>query len=120
MYRVLIADDEAEFRKWLRSLLECSEEFRVVGEAETGTEAIELVASLDPDIVIADVYMPGLDGLEVARHVQQHFPGSRVILISAHQDRIYKGLAREEGALAFIPKSDLSLDAVCQTLQVEI
>ncbi len=119
VYRVIVADDEAEFREWLRSLLESSEDFQVVGEASTGTETVHLVASLVPDLVIADVYMPDPDGLEVTRYVRHHFPGIKAILVSAHEDRAYERLAREEGALAFIPKTKLSLDALCQTLQGE-
>ena len=55
MYRVIVADDEAEFREWLRSLLESSEDFQVVGEASSGMETVRLIASLVPDLVIADV-----------------------------------------------------------------
>jgi two-component system response regulator YesN len=116
-YRVIVADDEPEFRGWLRSLLQGSRDFQVVGEAGTGAEAIELVKSLTPDLVIADMYMPEPDGLEVARYIQDHFPASRAILVSAHEERVYERLAREEGALAFIPKAKLSLDTLSQTLQ---
>jgi len=120
VYRVIVADDEAEFREWLRSLLESSEDFQVVGEASTGMETVHLLASLVPDVVIADVYMPDPDGLEVARHIQRHFPRVRLILISVHEEPVYERLARKEGALAFIPKSRLSLDAVRQALQAEV
>ena len=119
-YRVVVVDDEIEFRTWLRSLLKSSEDFHVVGEASTGTEALLLIASLTPDLVIADIYIPDPDGLEVARYVQDHFPDIKVILVSAHVERIYKRLAREEGAQGFIPKVSLSLDALRQALQVEM
>ena len=119
VYRVIVADDEPEFRRWFRSLLDGSKDFQVVGEASTGTEALRLVALLAPDVVITDVYMPDSDGLEVARYIQQHFPAIKAILVSAHRERVYKRLAREEGALAFIPKETLSLDALRQTLKGE-
>ena len=119
MYRVIVADDEPEFRRWLRLLLDGSEDFQVVGEAENGSETLRLVASLAPDLVIADVYIPEPDGLEVARHVQHHFPNSKAILVSAHEERVYQRLAEEEGALAFIPKARLSLKALRQTLPAE-
>ncbi|MEE9400470.1 MAG: response regulator transcription factor [Dehalococcoidia bacterium] len=119
MYRVIVADDEPEFRVWLRSLLEGSEDFQLVGEASTGTEAIHLIPSLVPDLVIADMYMPEPDGLEVARYVQDYFPGIKAILVSAREERVYERLAMEEGALAFIPKIRLSLDALRQALQGE-
>ena len=119
MYRVVVADDEPDFRNWLRALLEASEDFQLVGEASTGSEAVSLIPSLTPDLFIADVYMPEPDGLELARYVQQNYPGIKAILVSAHQERVYEKLANEEGALAFIPKMKLSLDALRQALQGE-
>jgi two-component system response regulator YesN len=120
MYRVIVADDEPEFREWLRSLMENSEDFQLVGEAKTGVEAIYLIPSVKPDLVIADMYMPDPDGLEVARYVQSHFSGIKAILVSAYEERVYERLAREEGALAFIPKARLSLDALRQALKGEV
>lgn len=119
MYRVVLADDEAEFRRWLRSVLEGDAEFSVVGEAASGEEALRLVAALAPDLVIADVDMPQGDGLELARHIRQRWPGSKVVLISGHGERGYQRLAREAEALAFIPKLSLSLDALRQALKGE-
>ena len=119
MYRVMVADDEFEFREWLRSLLEDSEDFQLVGEASNGMEAVRLISFLSPDLVITDMYMPEPDGLEVARFVQQHFPDTKAILVSAYQENVYEQLAREEGALAFIPKANLSLNALRQALQSE-
>ncbi len=119
MYRVVVADDEPDFRNWLRALLEASEDFQLVGEASTGSEAVSLIPSLTPDLVIADVYMPEPDGLELARYVQQNYPGIKAIIVSAQQERVYEKLANEEGALAFIPKMKLSLDALRQALQGE-
>ncbi len=119
MYRVIVADDEPEFRGWLRSILEESGDFQLVGEASTGTEAVSLIPSLTPDLVIADMYMPEPDGLEVTRYVQRHYPDIKAILVSAHEERVYEKLAREEGALAFIPKVRLSLEALRRALQGE-
>ena len=117
IYRVIVVDDEPEFREWLRSLLKGSDDFEVVGEASTGAEALQLVMIVMPDLVIADVYIPPPDGLEVARYVHDRFPGIKAILISAHAERVYERLARREGALAFIPKARLSLDVLRQALQ---
>lgn len=91
----------------------------MVGEVGNGTEALQLIPSLLPDLLIADMYMPEPDGLEVVRYVQQHFSGIKAILVSAHEDRVYEELAKEEGALAFIPKARLSLDALRQALKGE-
>ena len=117
--RVMVADDDPEFRGWLRSVLNDSGDFRLIGEVSNGTEALELIPSLLPDLLIADMYMPDPDGLEVVRHVQRHFSGIKAILVSAHEERVYEKLAREEGALAFIPKAKLSLDALRQALKGE-
>jgi DNA-binding NarL/FixJ family response regulator len=119
VYRVIVADDEPEFRGWLRSILEESGDFQLVGEASTGTEAVRLIPSLAPDLVIADMYMPEPDGLEVTRYVQRNYPDIKAIIVSAHEERVYEKLAREEGALAFIPKVRLSLEALRQALQGE-
>jgi len=120
VYRVIVADDESDFSDWLRSLLDKSEDFEVLGQAYDGAEAINLISSTKPDVVIADIYMPEPDGLEVTRYVHRHLPDVKVILISTSEERIYEKLAREGGALAFIPKSKLSLDTLLQTLQEEL
>ncbi len=119
MYRVVVADDEGQFRQWLMSLLESDQEFQVVGQAESGAEAQRLVPELSPDVLIADVEMPDGDGLDVARYVRRNCGhlNVKVIIVSAHAERSYERMAREEGAVAFIPKVKLSLDALRQALQ---
>ena len=120
VYRVIVADDESDFSEWLRSLLDKSEDFEVLGQAYDGAEAINLIMSTKPDVVIADIYMPEPDGLEVTRYVHRHLPDVKVILVSAYEERIYEKLAREAGALTFIPKSKLSRDTLLQALQEEL
>ena len=117
MHRVIVADDDPEFLGWLRSLLNSSDDFQVVGEAKNGVEALNLVSSLTPDLVITDLYMPDPDGVAVTRHIHEKFPSTRAIMISAHEGRIYVELAIKEGALAFIPKRKLSLGVLRQALQ---
>ena len=116
---MVVADDEPEFRKWLKSVLDSSHDFEVVGEAANGSEAVELIPSVVPDLVIADMYMPEPDGIEVAKCVQTHFPKTRAILVSAYTERVYERLAEEAGALMFIPKASFSLDYLRQALQKE-
>lgn len=120
IYRVVVADDEPEFRSWLKSLLDDSEDFRLIGEASTGAEVVNLIPSLLPDLVIADIYMPEPDGLEVARYVQHNFSGVKAILVSAYEEHVYERLAKDEGALAFIPKAKLSLDALRRALKGDV
>jgi len=117
VYRVVVADDEPAFRGWLRALLEKSEDFKFVGEAGSGAEAVELIPHLQPDLLIADMYMPEPDGVDLARYVQDNYPGTKAIVVSAHQDRVYEKLATDEGALAFIPKTKVSLETLRQALQ---
>lgn len=112
--RVVIVDDEPEFREWLRSLLDTSEIFRLVGEAVNGSEAIRLIEELKPDLVIADVFMPDLDGLEIVRSIHQKYPAIKLILTSACRERTYSKMAKKEGALCFIPKVEFSLDSLCR------
>ena len=117
VYRVVVADDEPEFRKWLKSLMDESEDFRLIGEASSGAEAINIIPLLLPDLVIADMYLPEPDGLEVAQYVQRNFSGIKSILVSTHQGNVYDDLAKEGGALAFVPKSRFSIDAIRQALK---
>jgi DNA-binding NarL/FixJ family response regulator len=117
IHRVIVADDDPEFMGWLRSLLNGSKDFLVVGEAKNGVETLNLVSSLTPDLVITDLHMPEPDGVAVTRHIREKFPGTKSILISAHEGRIWGELAVKEGALAYIPKRQLSLGALRQALQ---
>lgn len=117
MYRTLLVDDDPAFRDWLRGLLERSEEFEVCGEAGNGAECIAFLDRETPDVVVIDVYMPDRDGLELAQHIRERFPGTMTIVTSSHSERVYSRLARQEGAAAFIPKADLSVAALIEALQ---
>ncbi|MFC1979146.1 response regulator transcription factor [Chloroflexota bacterium] len=120
MYRVIAVDDDIEVIKWLGSLLASSADFDMVGETVNSSEAIPLVKSLKPDILISDVYLPQTDGFELARYIKENFDGIKVILISAHKDKIYERLAKEEGAITFIPKTSLSLITLRHALQSQM
>ena len=117
-YRVLVVDDEPGFRRWLNSLLNRSDEFKQVGEASSGSEAMSLIEHLMPDLVISDIYMPDIDGFELIRHIKQCFPNIHTVLISAYAERSTERMATQEGALAFIPKEALSLQALRQALKL--
>ena len=117
--RVLIADDSSSVLNDLSKLLSSHREIEVIGSANNGEEAVELAAELLPDVVITDVDMPDGDGLDVVRLLRARLPSVKVIVISGHTSQGYEKLARDEGALAFIPKTKLSLDALSQALQGE-
>lgn len=106
--RVLIVDDQDVFRLTARAVVESTDRFEVVGEATSGEAAVDLARTLEPDLVLMDIKMPGIDGLEATRQILGETPGRVVILVLSTQEAPEFGpLATESGAAAFIPKSDL-------------
>lgn len=108
--RVLLVDDHAILREGLRAFLSCSEDIQVVGEAQDGQEALEKVGSLHPDVVLMDVAMPGMNGLEATCLVCQHYPGVRVLVLSQHEDRQYVMPVLQAGAAGYIFKRALGTE----------
>jgi len=86
---ILIAEDHGIVREGLRILLDLTAGFEVVGEASTGSEAVELAARLQPDVILMDIAMPTLNGFEATRQIQALSPSSRVLVLSAHSDEEY-------------------------------
>jgi two-component system response regulator NreC len=102
--RILIADDHGVLRAGLRTLLHGVADIQVVGEAGTGEEALQLTDQVQPDLVLLDISMPGLDGLEVTRRLKDSWPATRVLIMTMHEDT---GLLREAlraGAAGYIVK----------------
>jgi DNA-binding NarL/FixJ family response regulator len=103
--RVLIADDHAILREGLSSLLRKDSEFQVVGEAQDGEEALELMRKLRPDVAVLDISMPKLNGIEVCRKIQAELPSIRVVALSLHQEsHILLGILKA-GALGYVVKN---------------
>jgi DNA-binding NarL/FixJ family response regulator len=102
--RVLVADDEPRARQSLRALLTTQPQIRLVAEATNGREALERVAGDHPDVVLLDVRMPELDGLEATRRIKARWPATRVIVHSMYPD--YRAEALAAGADAFVVKGD--------------
>lgn len=102
--RVLIADDHTLFRQGLRRVLELESDIRVVGEASNGQDALNLAAKVKPDVLVVDVTMPGLGGLEVARKVKESLPGVAVIILTMHEDQEYLVKAMRSGADGYLLK----------------
>ena len=119
MIRVILVDDSYDFREWLRALLDGSAQFQVVGVVASGDEATDLVASLHPDLVIVDLFLGDESGLDLVRTIHAEFPEIESIVISIDEEDIYETLAREAGALAFIPKARLSLEAINSAVKGE-
>jgi YesN/AraC family two-component response regulator len=117
MYRVVIADDSAAFLEWLKSLLESSPDFEVISEAQDGADALQAVEAYLPDLVLADVEMPEMDGIDIAKITAGQWPNIGVILISSNNEPFYYQAAKESRALAFIAKTELSVAAIQQALR---
>lgn len=103
--RVLVVDDHALFRKGVASLLHDTEGFTVVGEARDGREAVAKAQALTPDVVLMDVYMPGMDGLEAARRIKQVRPSVRIIMLTVSEEDQNLFEALKAGAHAYLLKS---------------
>jgi DNA-binding NarL/FixJ family response regulator len=103
--RVVLADDHALVRAGLRSLLDEFQDMSVVGEAEDGAHALELIAKLHPDIALLDIAMPNLNGLEACARASKEYPGTRVIILSMHGDDEYVRRALLVGAKGYLLKN---------------
>lgn len=103
--KILLADDHSIIREGLRPLLEKETGMMVVGEAENGRKAIELTRELSPDVVIMDISMPDMNGIEAARQIISTFSGVKVIGLSVHTDNQYVAEMIKSGASGYLPKS---------------
>ena len=110
--RVVIADDHAILREGLKALLALSQNIEVVGEASTGQEAIEQVSKCEPDIVLMDIAMPILDGIESTRRIIKTYPRVKVIVLSQHDNREYILSAVKAGASGYILKKAVSAELI--------
>ena len=108
--RLLLVDDDAGFRETLRHLLAHWEEAEILGEAGSGEEALRLVDSLHPDVVLTDLAMPRMSGVELTRHLKARWPSLAVIIITVHDEDAYRRTAMAAGAEAFLVKKTLGLD----------
>jgi DNA-binding NarL/FixJ family response regulator len=101
---IVLVDDHPVVRKGLRALLEAEPDLSVVGEAASGQEAIDLVERLKPALLIVDLRMPGLDGLEVTRQVSRRSPHTRVLILSMHANEAYVTEGLRSGATGYVLK----------------
>ena len=104
MIRVLLVDDHAVVRTGFRLLLQSIGEGSVVAEAESGEAACRLYSELEPDVVVMDIAMPGMGGLEALRRMKARHPQVRVLTLSAHDDPMHARRCLQEGALGFLSK----------------
>ena len=102
--RVLIVDDHEIMRQGLKALLESHEDIEVVGEATNGQEAVEETARLRPDVVLMDITMPGMNGLEATQVIKKADPGAKILILTMHQDEAYFFKILEAGASGYFIK----------------
>jgi two-component system invasion response regulator UvrY len=105
---VLIVDDQEAFRAAARTVVAASRGFSVAAEAATGEQAVELSSSILPDIVLMDINLPGIDGLQATSRIVATSPQVRVLLMSTYRIEDLPADARESGATAYVHKEDLS------------
>src|SRR5215470_5855742 len=110
--RILLADDHVVMRTGLRALLERQPNLEVVGESENGRETIELVTSLKPDVVVMDVGMPVLNGIEATKTIVTQHPTTAVVILSMHVDESYIMRALKAGARGYLLKDSAPADLI--------
>jgi DNA-binding NarL/FixJ family response regulator len=109
---VLLADDHTVVRQGLRMLLEGEQDIAVVGEADNGLQTVQLARKLKPDVVVLDVAMPHLNGLEVTRRIMRDLPDTRVLVLSSYSDEEYVQQLTEQGASGYLVKQTAANDLI--------
>lgn len=110
MTTIVLADDHTIVRQGLRALLEAEEDFSVIGESANGAEVTELVTKLRPDVLVLDLMMPGINGLEVTWQVRQSAPETNIIILSMHSNEAYVIAALRNGADGYVLKDASVVD----------
>lgn len=105
--RILIADDHAGLRRSLRSLVLSHMEWDVCGEASDGLQAVERTKELNPDLVLMDVSMPRMNGIEAASRIHRESPGTEILIVTQYDTPEMARLAQEAGAQGYVPKSEI-------------
>ena len=113
---ILIADDHEVVRNGIRSYLETIPDMQVVGEASSGEETLNLVAELIPDILLLDLIMPGMDGIEITRRVKHISPRTQVVVLTSYHDDVHIFPALKAGAISYILK-DMKMEKLVDVLR---
>ena len=110
--RIFIADDNPLVRSGIRMLLESHRDWIVCGEAENGSEAVELAAALKPDVILLDISMPQIDGLTAAPLIRRRAPEAAIVILTLHESLDMARTAALNGAMAYITKSLITTELV--------
>ncbi|MEH2315869.1 response regulator transcription factor [Nostoc sp.] len=104
MIKVLLVDDQSLIRQGLKALLELESDIEIVGEAENGEQAINLVAKLQPDVILLDIRMPIMDGVAATREIQKRFVKTKILVLTTFDDDEYVSAAMQNGAMGYLLK----------------
>jgi DNA-binding NarL/FixJ family response regulator len=118
--RILIADDFKPIRTAVAGILSRQPEWEVCGEADNGPEALRLVTELNPDVVLLDISMPGMDGLRAARLIHESVPSTKIIILSHHDPAQLITDARKAGAQECVDKGRIAADLVASIRRLDI
>lgn len=110
--KVLVVDDHAMLRDGVRALLDNYDDVEIVGEASEGKEAVEKTEELSPDVVVMDIVMPGMDGLEATRRISKKYPDVKVLILTQYENREYILSSIKAGATGYLPKRALGSELV--------
>jgi two-component system, NarL family, response regulator DegU len=115
--KIVIIDDHQLFREGVKRILEFEASFEVVAEGDDGSEAIKLVETYQPDVIIMDINMPKLNGVEATKELIERYPDSKVIILSIHDDENYVSHALQTGATGYLLK-EMDADALVEAVKV--
>ena len=110
--KVLLVDDHAIMRDGIRALLSIHDDIEIAGEASEGKEAIEKTQQLSPDVIIMDIAMPGIDGLEATRRIKKLNPKTKILVLSQYDNKEYVTSAIKAGASGYLPKRALGTELI--------
>ena len=110
--KVLLVDDHTVVRQGLRVLLEAEQDITIVGEAETGRQAVQLARKLSPDVIVMDIAMPNLNGLEATRQILKEAPAAKVLVLSSYADDEYVHQLTEAGAAGYLLKQTAATELI--------
>jgi DNA-binding NarL/FixJ family response regulator len=111
-FRIILADDHQMFRRGVKRIVQENEELEVGGEASDGLQLLELIKQAPPDMVIVDVSMPNLRGLEATREIKMNYPEVKVIILTMHKDKEYLYHALSAGAEGYLLKEDADVELI--------
>jgi two-component system invasion response regulator UvrY len=123
MIRVLVVDDHKLVRNGLRMILESAEDIEVIGECESGEEALEQAPKMNPDVVLIDIMMPGMGGVDASKNLRKKLPKTEIVVVSAMSQDAFSFSLQEVGVRGFVSKSsneDEMIEAVRQVMQGKI